>query len=71
VRAEAVDGRLGERAEIIGAEVLHRRAGDPDVGGEPGLLEVAEAGQQLALARSPVAPKSTITCGGSGSTIPR
>ena len=49
VHSEAVDGRPGEGAELVEADVLHRRAHDPDVRRERRLREVGKTRQQLSL----------------------
>ena len=49
VHAVVLDRVLRERPEGLGVDVLHRRADDPDRGGELGLGEVGQARQELAL----------------------
>ena len=67
VHAVVLDRVIRERPERLGVDVLHRRADDPDRRGELGLGEVGQPGRSLRLARSPVQPNSTMTCGAIGS----
>ena len=46
--------------------LVERGADDLEVAQQPGLEQVQQPGQQLALARSPVAPKRTTVMGGVG-----
>ena len=63
---ELAAGPLGEGAEPVVVEVVQRRADDPARRHSPARWRCSRPGSSLRLARSPVAPNSTMTCGLSG-----
>ena len=66
--AVLADGDEGEVTEGVAVELVEGGAHDAQVVDEPGLEQVQQPGDELRLARSPVAPNRTTVVGGHGAS---